>query len=57
MYKIVNHMEKIDRQDLVTLKEDGGRETRGHARKIKSQCLRDIKKLVFRIEQWISGMD
>ncbi len=48
MYKIVNHMEKIDRQDLVTLKEAGGRETRGHSRKIrKSQCLRNIKRFSF----------
>ena len=48
MYEIVNHMEKIDRQDLVMLKEDGGRETRGHARKIrKRQCLRNIKKFSF----------
>ena len=48
MYNIVNHIEKIDRQDLVTLKEDGGRETRGHSRKIrKSQCLRNIKRFSF----------
>ncbi|MPC92923.1 hypothetical protein E2C01_088035 [Portunus trituberculatus] len=25
MYKIVNHMEKIDRQDLISLTEDGDR--------------------------------
>ena len=48
IYKIVNHMERIDRQDLVALKEDGERQTRGHAKKIrKSQCLRNIKKFSF----------
>ena len=48
MYKIVNHMEKIDRQDLVALEEAGGREIRGHSRKIrKRQCLRNIKKFSF----------
>ncbi|MPC68542.1 hypothetical protein E2C01_062744 [Portunus trituberculatus] len=25
MYKLVNHMEKIDRQDLISLTEDGDR--------------------------------
>ena len=44
-----------DRQDLVTLKEDGGREMRGHARKIrKSQCLRNMKKISFPHKTWIS---
>ena len=43
-YEIVNNREKIDRQDLVTLKEDGKRETRGHTRS-GSQCLRIIKKV------------
>ena len=41
-------MEKIDRQDLISLIEDGGRWTRGYLKEIKkSQYLRDIKKFNF----------
>ncbi|MPC60474.1 hypothetical protein E2C01_054519 [Portunus trituberculatus] len=41
-------MEKIDRQDLVSLTEDGDTRTRGHSKKImNSQCLRNIKKFSF----------
>ncbi|MPC87914.1 hypothetical protein E2C01_082794 [Portunus trituberculatus] len=47
MYKIVNSMEKTDRQDLVSLFEDGDRQTRGHCKTMKSQCLRHIKKFSF----------
>ena len=48
MYKIVNQIEKIDKQDLVLLKEVDNRRTRGHSKRIrKSQCLRDIKKYSF----------
>ncbi|XP_063881680.1 uncharacterized protein LOC135111932 [Scylla paramamosain] len=45
IYKIVNHIEKIDKQDLVLLEEDEAGQMRGHSKKIrKSQCLRGIKK-------------
>ena len=48
MYKLVNNMEKIDKQDLISLIKDVGKWTRGHTEKIKkSQCLRDIKKFSF----------
>ena len=41
MYKMVNHIEKIDRQDLVMVTGGVDRRTRGHSKKIvKSQCLR-----------------
>ena len=47
MYKIVNHIDKIDKQDLVVLKKDDGR-MRGHSKRIrKRQCLRDTKKYSF----------
>ncbi|MPC93925.1 hypothetical protein E2C01_089072 [Portunus trituberculatus] len=36
IYKLVNHMEKIDRQDLVSM-----------SKIMKSQCLRNIKKFSF----------
>ena len=48
MYKIVNRIDKIDKRDLVVLKEDDGGRMRGHSKKIrKRQCLRDIKKYSF----------
>ncbi|MPC98905.1 hypothetical protein E2C01_094291 [Portunus trituberculatus] len=44
MYKIVNGIEKIDKDDLVLVTEEAGR-TRGHAKKIKkSQCVKNIGK-------------
>ena len=48
MYKLVNGLERIDRQNLVTV--TGGRDsrTRGHSKKIqKSHCLRDVRKYSF----------
>ena len=48
MYKVVNGIEKIDKQDLVLLKEEDNERTRGHSKRIrKSQCLRNIKKYSF----------
>ena len=48
MYKVVNRIEKIDKKDMVMLKEADIERTRGHSRRIrKSQCLRDIKKYSF----------
>ncbi|MPC26299.1 hypothetical protein E2C01_019435 [Portunus trituberculatus] len=46
MYKLVNCMERIDRQDLVSL-----------SKIMKSQCLRNIKKFSFHIGQWTSGIN
>ena len=44
LYKIVNGMEKMDKQDLVMMTEDQGR-TRGHSKKIrKRQCVKDTGK-------------
>ncbi|MPC32821.1 hypothetical protein E2C01_026152 [Portunus trituberculatus] len=34
MYKLINHKEKIDRQDMVSLMEDGDKRTREHSKKI-----------------------
>ena len=40
MYKLVNSMEKMDRQGLISLIEVGDRWTREHSKNIrKSQCL------------------
>ena len=48
MYKLVNGMERIDGQNLVTVIGGGNSRTRGHSKKIlKSQCLRDVKKYSF----------
>ena len=48
MYKIVNRIDKVDKQDLVVLKEDDGGRMRGHSKRIrKRQCLRDTKKYSF----------
>ncbi|MPC37720.1 hypothetical protein E2C01_031210 [Portunus trituberculatus] len=52
MYKIVNGIEKIDKQDLVI--EEAGR-TRGHAKIRKRQCVKDIGKYSFphrTVEKW-----
>ncbi|MPC33356.1 hypothetical protein E2C01_026704 [Portunus trituberculatus] len=55
MYKIVNDIEKIDKQDLVLVIEEAGR-TRGHVKKIrKRQCVKDIGKCSFphrKVEKW-----
>ncbi|MPC48048.1 hypothetical protein E2C01_041813 [Portunus trituberculatus] len=40
-------MEKIDRQDLISMTEDGNQWTRGHSKIMKSQCLRNIKEFSF----------
>ena len=43
LYKIVNGIEKLDKQNLVMMEET--RQMRGHSRKIKkSWCLKDTKK-------------
>ena len=48
MYKIVNRIDKIDKQDLVVLKEDDGGSMGWHSKRIrKRQCLRDIKSYSF----------
>ncbi|MPC84062.1 hypothetical protein E2C01_078788 [Portunus trituberculatus] len=47
MFKIVNGIEKIDKQDLVLVGDEAGR-TKGHAKKIrKRQCVKDIGKYSF----------
>ena len=46
LYKIVNGIEKLDKQNLVM--EEESRQMRGHSRKIKkSWCLKDTKKYSF----------
>ena len=40
--KIVNGIEKIDKQDLVMMNKET-RQMRGHSRIKKSRCLKDIK--------------
>ena len=56
MFKLVNNMEKVDRDDLVPQMEEGERRTRGHGKKIKKgRCLSDIKKYSFpyrTIDKW-----
>ena len=56
MFKLVNNMEKLDREDLVVKVEEHERRTRGHMKKLKkSQCLGDIKKYSFphrTVETW-----
>ena len=48
MYKVVNNMERVDRDDLVLQTEEGDRRTRGHGRKIKrSRRSGDTKKYSF----------
>ena len=37
MYKIVNRIDKIDKQDLVVLKEDDGGRMRGHSKRIRKR--------------------
>ncbi|MPC60344.1 hypothetical protein E2C01_054386 [Portunus trituberculatus] len=54
MYKIVNGIEKIDKEDLVLVTEDGRK--RGRVRKIKMrQCVKDIGNYSFpygTVEKW-----
>ncbi|MPC10800.1 hypothetical protein E2C01_003441 [Portunus trituberculatus] len=54
MYKIVNGIEKIDKEDLVLVTED--RRTRGHVKQIRMrQCVKDIGKYSFpyrTVEKW-----
>ena len=55
LYKIVNGIEKMDKQDLVVVIEKAGR-TRGHSKKIrKRQCVKDFGKYSFphrTVEKW-----
>ena len=55
MYKIVNGIEKIDKEDLVLVTEEDRRK-RGHVKKIKTrQCMKDIGKYSFphrTVEKW-----
>ncbi|MPC38374.1 hypothetical protein E2C01_031880 [Portunus trituberculatus] len=55
LYKIVNDIEKIGKEDLVLLTDEDGR-TRGHVKKIKKrQCVKDIGKNSFphrTVEKW-----
>ena len=39
MYKIVNCIDKIDKQDLVVLKEDDGGRMRGHSKRIRKKTM------------------
>ncbi len=56
MYKLVNNIERIDRNDLVIQMEEGERQMRDHGKKIKkSGCSSEIKKSSFlhrTIEIW-----
>ncbi|MPC58779.1 hypothetical protein E2C01_052788 [Portunus trituberculatus] len=46
MYKIINGIEKIDKEDLVLVTED--RRTRGYVKKIRMrQCVKDTGKYSF----------
>ena len=45
LYEIVNGIEKIDKQDLLLMKED--EQMKGHSKIMKSCCLRYIKKYSF----------
>ena len=48
LLKLVNNMEKIDREDLVVRVEEGERHTGGVMKKLKkSQCSGDMKKYSF----------
>ena len=49
MYKIINGNEKLDIENLVILAEDrdGCRRTRGHSKKIKGHCTKNVKKYSF----------
>ncbi|MPC23217.1 hypothetical protein E2C01_016258 [Portunus trituberculatus] len=54
MYKIVNDIEKIDKEDLVLVTEEDGR-TRGHVKIRMRQCVKDIGKYSFphrTVEKW-----
>lgn len=55
LYKIVNGFEKMDKQDLVEIREEMGR-TRGHSKKnMKKQCVKDVRKYSFpyrTVEAW-----
>ena len=45
LYRLVNGMEQLDREDLLVFSE---RDTRGHGRKLRSTtCRRDVKKFSF----------
>ncbi|MPC61190.1 hypothetical protein E2C01_055255 [Portunus trituberculatus] len=54
MYKIVNGIEKIGKEDLVLVTEEA--RTRGHVKKIRMrQCVKDIGKYSFphrTVEKW-----
>ncbi|MPC93796.1 hypothetical protein E2C01_088938 [Portunus trituberculatus] len=54
MYKIVNDIEKIDKEDLVLLTEEDGR-TKGHEKIKMRQCVKDNGKYSFphrTVEKW-----
>ena len=54
LYKTVNGIEKLDKQNLVMMEET--RQVRGHSRKIKKTLSKGHKKVVFDIELWTLGM-
>ncbi|MPC39062.1 hypothetical protein E2C01_032581 [Portunus trituberculatus] len=50
MYKLVNGIEKIDKEDLVLVTEEDGR-TRGHVKIRMRQCVKDVRKYRT-VEKW-----
>ncbi len=48
VYKLINELEKVDREDLLLTKGEGTRHLRGHSRKLrKGRCLNNTKKYSF----------
>ena len=49
LYKIVNGIEKMDKQDLVEIREEMGR-TRGHSKKIMKKVCEGRQKIQFSVQ-------
>ena len=57
LYGIINGFEKMDKQNLVLMKEEN-EQKRGHSEKIERvSVLRTLGSTIFHIEQWIFGTD
>ena len=55
LYGIINGFEKMDKQNLVLMKEEN-EQKRGHSEKIERvSVLRTLGSTIFHIEQWIFG--
>ncbi len=56
IYRLINHMDKVDNENLLLTREEENRQMRGHKKKLrKARCRNDVKKCSFpqrRVVTW-----